>query len=86
MKPFEFLIEECIKLISEEKNIIIHCSAGIGRTGTLGGIIEAIRLYEKNKKISIYQIVENMRKYRYYAVQTFEQYNFMYDYLRKILK
>ena len=50
--------------------IWIHCSAGIGRTGTLGGILEAIRLYEKDKKISIFKIVENMRKYRFHAVQT----------------
>jgi protein tyrosine phosphatase len=58
-----------------------HCSAGIGRTGTLGGVIEAIRLEEKYKKFNIFNIVENMRRYRYHAVQTCEQYRFLYEYL-----
>lgn len=37
--------------------IWIHCSAGIGRTGTLGGAIEAMRLYHKDKKVSVFEIV-----------------------------
>lgn len=71
----------------EKKNLIwIHCSAGIGRTGTLGGVIEAIRYYKKHKSLSIFAIVENMRKWRYHAVQTLEQYRFLYQYLAKKLK
>lgn len=70
----------------DKKNLIwIHCSAGIGRTGTLGGVIEGIRYYNKHKCISIFEIVENMRKYRYHAVQTLEQYIFLYQYFRKKL-
>ncbi len=74
-----------MKYISENRPYIIHCSAGIGRTGTLGGIIDSLRYFREHKKLSIYAIVENMRKYRYYAVQTFEQYNFMYEYLKNML-
>lgn len=65
--------------------IWIHCSAGIGRTGTLGGILEAIRLHEKYGMFSIFSVVENMRKYRFHAVQTDEQYRFLYSYLPKRL-
>lgn len=40
--------------IENKRLIWIHCSAGIGRTGTLGGVIEALRLHKKKKKFSIF--------------------------------
>jgi protein tyrosine phosphatase len=80
------MLELCLQNV-EKKNVVwIHCSAGIGRTGTLGSVIEAVRLYGKYKKISIFAIVENLRMYRYYAVQTLEQYQFLYNYLAKKLQ
>lgn len=85
MKRFEEILEISLSEIAKKNLIWIHCSAGIGRTGTLGGVIEGIRYYNKNKCISIFEIVENMRKYRYHAVQTLEQYKFLYQYLRKKL-
>ena len=57
MDRFEEIISTCLKMIEENKLIWIHCSAGIGRTGTLGGILEAIRLYEQKKAFSIFKIV-----------------------------
>jgi protein tyrosine phosphatase len=36
---------------------MIHCSAGIGRTGTLGTVIEAIRCIEKDRRVSLFAIV-----------------------------
>ena len=61
---------------------MIHCSAGIGRTGTLGGMIEAYRCIKKEGKLSLFEIVDNMRRYRMHCVQTFEQYKFMYQELQ----
>ena len=57
MESFELLVELCLGLIKENKLIMIHCSAGIGRTGTLGGIVEGIRLLRERNEISIYGIV-----------------------------
>ena len=85
MKRFEEILAICLDQIEKKNLFWVHCSAGIGRTGTLGGVIEGIRCYNKNKSISIFEIVENMRKYRYHAVQTFEQYVFLYQYLKKKL-
>ena len=58
---------------------MIHCSAGIGRTGTLGTMIEAIRSAHKYKALSVFEIVDNMRRHRMGCVQTPEQYNFIYQ-------
>ena len=65
--------------------IIVHCSAGIGRTGTL---ISSYYLYEKFKmsqsknevfKFSVFEIVRHIREQRMGAVQTFGQYQFLYQ-------
>ena len=40
--------------IAKSEMILIHCSAGIGRTGTLGGILEATRLYKERGEFSIF--------------------------------
>jgi protein tyrosine phosphatase len=49
--------------------ILLHCSAGIGRTGTFAATIEALRCAKKYGKISIFEIVDNMRKDRFGCVQ-----------------
>jgi protein-tyrosine phosphatase len=65
--------------------IVVHCSAGIGRTCTL---IAAYYLYvrwlkciEDNKEytFSVYSIVKWMRGQRWMAVHCFEQYSFLYE-------
>lgn len=76
---------ECIELIESGRLVLIHCSAGIGRTGTLGATIEALRCARKNKALSMFEIVDNMRRSRLGCVQTFEQYSFVYHQLQKML-
>jgi protein tyrosine phosphatase len=65
---------------------IIHCSAGIGRSGTFiaCALVKYIRL--KKREVNISQIVSNLRKCRSGMVQTDEQYAFIYkfnEYLNK---
>jgi len=61
--------------------VIVHCSAGIGRTGTY----LAISAYFNHKKqniiapLSIQDVVNNLRDQRMGMVQTVEQYSFIYQ-------
>jgi protein tyrosine phosphatase len=60
---------------------IIHCSAGVGRTGTFiaCSLIKHLLLHKKN--IYIPKIISVMRKCRRGMVQTEEQYAFIYKFL-----
>lgn len=64
-------MEECLDLIKQKKLFLAHCSAGIGRTGTFGAVIEGLRLGRETGTLSVVKIVDNMRRYRMSCVQTF---------------
>ena len=64
---------------------MIHCSAGIGRTGTLGTVIEGVRCAKQTSTLSVFEIVDNMRRGRMGCVQTPEQYAFVYHQLQQML-
>lgn len=61
--------------------IIVNCSAGVGRTGTiiaLDQIIDQIKWFGFDTPINIKEIVRKLRKYRCGMVQKREQYKFIY--------
>jgi len=66
--------------------IVVHCSAGVGRTGTLIAVYEIIICLEYLKKINkplvmnIFNVVRKLREQRYSLVTDTEQYKFIYDY------
>ena len=53
---------------------IIHCSAGVGRTGTFVGVDKLIQDYEKEASVDIFGLVYQMRMARCLMVQTEAQY------------
>ena len=53
---------------------IIHCSAGVGRTGTFVGVDKLIEDAEKEAEVDIFGLVYQMRMARCLMVQTEAQY------------
>jgi tyrosine-protein phosphatase non-receptor type 9 len=68
-------IEQGLKT-SKNPPMIVHCSAGIGRTGTFVTLDISINRLKKEGKINIRKTVEKIRLQRASAVQTSEQYVF----------
>ncbi|XP_077462842.1 receptor-type tyrosine-protein phosphatase C isoform X2 [Stigmatopora argus] len=54
--------------------IVVHCSAGVGRTGTYMGIDAMMECLEAEGKVDIYGYVFNLRKHRCLMVQVEAQY------------
>jgi len=79
---YEKLIEPIIKNVDNDTNIpIIHCSAGIGRTGTLLAMISYILNKRNNKILDIDEIIFDLRKQREGMVQTDDQKKYILDFI-----
>ncbi|XP_042628996.1 receptor-type tyrosine-protein phosphatase S-like isoform X6 [Cyprinus carpio] len=59
--------------------IVVHCSAGVGRTGCFIVIDAMLERVKQEKTIDVYGHVTLMRSQRNYMVQTEEQYVFIYE-------
>ncbi|XP_022313821.2 tyrosine-protein phosphatase non-receptor type 13-like isoform X2 [Crassostrea virginica] len=58
--------------------ILVHCSAGIGRTGALITIDLALAQIERKGRCDIFEIVSELRKQRYGMIQVKDQYTLSY--------
>uniref|UniRef100_A0A8R1DJW3 Protein-tyrosine-phosphatase n=1 Tax=Caenorhabditis japonica TaxID=281687 RepID=A0A8R1DJW3_CAEJA len=58
--------------------IIVHCSAGIGRTGSIVGLEIALGKFTAGEKVVLKDIVKEIRSQRHGSVQTDAQYLFMH--------
>ncbi|KAG8340996.1 putative tyrosine specific protein phosphatase [Trypanosoma vivax] len=76
---FEALLS-IIKSNTTDKPVFVHCSAGIGRTGTLIGAYAALTHMEQGSLVDtkVFDIVASMKQQRYGMVQRVEQYAVIY--------
>ncbi|TRZ13398.1 hypothetical protein HGM15179_013701 [Zosterops borbonicus] len=58
--------------------VVVHCSAGIGRTGTFCALDICLSQLQDVGTLNIYQTVLRMRTQRAFSIQTPEQYYFCY--------
>ena len=58
----------------EQRPIVAHCSAGVGRSGTMIAIDRILQGIRKFDVVDIFGIVYEMRKERVWMVQTEQQY------------
>ncbi|XP_041086993.1 tyrosine-protein phosphatase non-receptor type 13-like isoform X4 [Polyodon spathula] len=72
--------------IHQSGPIITHCSAGIGRSGTLICIDVILGLISKDVDFDISDVVRTMRLQRHGMIQTEEQYVFCYQVILYVLR
>ncbi|XP_053269491.1 receptor-type tyrosine-protein phosphatase epsilon isoform X6 [Pleuronectes platessa] len=59
--------------------IVVHCSAGVGRTGTFIVIDAMIDMMHPEQKVDVFGLVTKIREQRSQLVQTDMQYSFIYQ-------
>ncbi len=69
---FQAPIHKALRAAKSGKNLVIHCQAGLGRTGMFGACLAKVVLGLEGE-----QAVEWMRRFVPEAVQTAQQYRFV---------
>ena len=97
-----FLFEQLFSFVDERDNdkktktypVLVHCSAGIGRTGvflTLYAICKEIKNQIDNPSsdviiFNVFNFVRRLKEMRLFSVENITQYNFIYKFLEEYLK
>ncbi|KAM9138776.1 receptor-type tyrosine-protein phosphatase kappa-like isoform 2-T2 [Pangshura tecta] len=59
--------------------VLVHCSAGIGRTGTFIALDVLLKMARAEGSVDVFRCVQRLREQRVSMVQTKEQYIFLYE-------
>ncbi|XP_076026454.1 receptor-type tyrosine-protein phosphatase eta-like isoform X2 [Genypterus blacodes] len=74
---FRHLVREHMDQYSRHSPTMVHCSAGVGRTGTFIAIDRLIFQIERENTVDVYGIVHDLRMHRPLMVQTEDQFVFL---------
>ncbi|KAI6231589.1 Receptor-type tyrosine-protein phosphatase epsilon [Aphelenchoides besseyi] len=71
----------CLRLLAKLKGlspVVVHCSAGIGRTGTIVGLEMAQQTLASGERLKMFDLLKDLRAHRHGSVQTDVQYVYMH--------
>ncbi|XP_031688971.1 receptor-type tyrosine-protein phosphatase beta isoform X5 [Oncorhynchus kisutch] len=74
---FRHLVREHMDQYSRHSPTVVHCSAGVGRTGTFIAIDRLIFQIERDSMVDVYGTIHDLRMHRPLMVQTEDQYLFL---------
>ncbi|XP_062973251.1 receptor-type tyrosine-protein phosphatase eta [Elgaria multicarinata webbii] len=83
---FRHLVQEYMKQNPPTSPSLVHCSAGVGRTGTFIAIDRLIHQMEMENSVDVYGVVYDLRMHRSLMVQTEDQYVFLNQCVLDIIK
>ncbi len=66
------------ELKEEKELVLVHCSAGLGRSGVFIAVDAALRIHRAGLQVDVPKIVTILRQQRDGMIQTHEQYQFVY--------
>ncbi|KAL1271207.1 hypothetical protein QQF64_030223 [Cirrhinus molitorella] len=83
---FRHLVREHMDQYSRHSPTLVHCSAGVGRTGTFVAIDRLIFQIERDGVVDVFGIIHDLRMHRPLMVQTEDQYVFLNQCAMDIIK
>ncbi|XP_045643610.1 receptor-type tyrosine-protein phosphatase V-like isoform X3 [Ursus americanus] len=84
---FVELVREQARATQGTGPVLVHCSAGVGRTGTFVALSRLLQQLEEEQAVDVFNAVYALRLYRPLMIQTPSQYIFLHScLLNKILE
>jgi len=74
------------RVTPEQRPVVVHCSAGVGRSGTFIALDRILQTILRSDVVDIFGIVYEMRKERVWMVQTEQQYICIHQCLLAVLE
>ncbi|XP_041445559.1 receptor-type tyrosine-protein phosphatase eta isoform X4 [Xenopus laevis] len=74
---FRNLLWDYVKQCPPNSPVLVHCSAGVGRTGTLIALDRIMKQIESEDVVDVFGTVHSLRMHRVLMVQTEKQYIFL---------